>query len=462
MCLSYLERSANMYNIPNSIIRKYDIRGIFNKELTKDTAMLIGKAFGTYLNKKGEKIAIVGRDNRKSSPKLYRSLVDGIISTGIDVVDIGIVITPVFYYSTYLYKIKGGIMITASHNPPEYNGFKIQYDGRTLYGQELLEIKHVADKRIFNKGEGKLATKDPKDDYIKNIEQKMKLDNKKLKVVVDCGNGTASLFAEDLLKKLGCEVIPIYCKSDPNFPNHFPDPVKEENLKDLIKKVLEVKADLGVAFDGDGDRLGVVDELGNIIWGDKLMILYWREILKKHKNQDAIVEVKCSNALVDEIKKLGGKPFFYKTGHSLIKAKMKEINAIFTGEMSGHMFFADEYYGFDDALYACARLLRILSRSNQSLSKMLKDIPKYYSTPEIRVDCPDEKKFKVVENALKYFKEKHMDMITVDGVRVNFEKGWGLIRASNTGPQLILRCESKDKHELEYIKKELKDAISHK
>lgn len=450
-----------MENIHKGIFRKYDIRGVYGREVTESFAELLGKTFGSFLIKNGESEIIVGMDNRKSSPSIKESLVKGLISTGMNVIDIGIVVTPIFYYATYLYKIKGGIMVTASHNPAEYNGFKIQFGEGTVYGDELLKLREKMIKGDFIKGHrcGYILERSPVEEYIKNIEEKVKLGPKKLKVVVDCGNGTASLFAPEILKKLGCDVIPIYCTSDSDFPNHFPDPTVEDNLKDLIKKVRTEKADLGVAYDGDGDRIGVVDEKGKIIWGDMLMILFWREILPKYPNIDVIVEVKCSNALVEEIKKLGGKPFFYKTGHSLIKAKMQEINAPFTGEMSGHMFFKDEYYGFDDALYASARLLRILSNTDKSLGELFYDVPKYFSTPEIRIPCKDEEKFERVKKAREYFEKRNMDIIVIDGVRVNFQNGWGLIRASNTGEQLILRCESKNKDELKLIKRELEKAL---
>lgn len=450
-----------MENIHKGIFRKYDIRGVYGREVTESFAELLGKTFGSFLIKNGESEIIVGMDNRKSSPSIKKSLVNGLISTGVNVIDIGIVVTPIFYYATYLYKIKGGIMVTASHNPAEYNGFKIQFGEGTVYGDELLKLREKMIKGDFIKGHrcGYILERSPVEEYIKNIEEKVKLGPKKLKVVVDCGNGTASLFAPEILKKLGCDVIPIYCTSDSDFPNHFPDPTVEDNLKDLIKKVRIEKADLGVAYDGDGDRIGVVDEKGKIIWGDMLMILFWREILPKYPNIDVIVEVKCSNALVEEIKKLGGKPFFYKTGHSLIKAKMQEINAPFTGEMSGHMFFKDEYYGFDDALYASARLLRILSNTYKSLGELFYDAPKYFSTPEIRIPCKDEEKFERVKKAREYFEKRNMDIIVIDGVRVNFQNGWGLIRASNTGEQLILRCESKNKDELKLIKRELEKAL---
>ncbi|STA91575.1 phosphoglucomutase [Clostridium cochlearium] len=293
-----------MGNVYENIFRKYDIRGIYGKEVTETFAELLGKTFGSFLIRNGESEIIVGMDNRKSSPSIKKSLIEGLISTGVNVIDIGIVVTPIFYYATYLYKIKGGIMVTASHNPANYNGFKIQFGEGTIYGEQLLNLKEEMIKGDFIKGSryGYILERSPVEEYIKNIEEKIKLGDKKLKVVVDCGNGTASLFAPEILKRLGCDVVPLYCISDAEFPNHFPDPTVEDNLIDLIKKVRIEKADLGIAYDGDGDRIGVVDETGRIIWGDMLMILFWREILPKYPNIDAIVEVKCSNALVEEIK----------------------------------------------------------------------------------------------------------------------------------------------------------------
>ncbi|EKQ55432.1 MULTISPECIES: phosphomannomutase/phosphoglucomutase [unclassified Clostridium] len=448
-----------MSNINERIFRLYDIRGIYDEDLTVKDAELIGKAFGTFIKRKGESEAIVGRDNRKSSPELFNGLVKGLMDTGINVVDIGVVVSPIFYYSTYLYNIKSGIMITASHNPAKYNGFKVQYDGRTLYGDELQYIRKIIIDNDFEIGEGKLTTHSPVSSYIEMIKDKIKLSNRKLKVVVDCGNGTAGFFAPKILKELGCDVIPLYCDSNPDFPNHFPDPVNSDNLKDLIKAVKANNADLGVGFDGDGDRIGVVDNLGNVLWGDMLMILFWREILPKYQGTPAIVEVKCSETLVDEIKRLGGKPMLYNTGHSLIKAKMKELNAVFTGEMSGHMFFADEYFGYDDAIYACARLLRILSNTDKALNELLADIPKTYSTPEIRVECSEDEKLSYVNKAKEYFENLGNEIIDIDGVRVKFEDGWGLVRASNTGPELILRCEAKTYDGLDRIRKEIYNSI---
>ncbi|MFV9567143.1 phosphoglucosamine mutase [Thermoanaerobacter mathranii] len=443
-----------------NMFRMYDIRGVWGEDLTDETAEMIGKAFGTYVRQKGIKDVLIGRDNRLSSRPLRDALVKGLTSTGCDVLDVGVLTTPAFYYSNFLYNYQAGMMITASHNPPQFNGFKVMVGPSTIYGDELKKLYYLAEKGEFEKGTGNVKYAYPINSYVNMIKEKVKLGERKLKVVVDCGNGTGSYFYPDVIYNLGCEVYPLYCESDPTFPNHFPDPVKEENLKDLIEEVKRVNADLGIAFDGDGDRIGVVDEKGNIIWGDMLMILYWREIMKKHPGAEAIVEVKCSQALVEEIEKLGGKPIFFKTGHSLIKAKMKELGAVFTGEMSGHMFFADEYYGFDDAAYAAARLLRILSHTDKSLSELLADVPKYPATPEIRLECEDEKKFDVVNGVTEYFKEKGYDIIDVDGARVLFDGGWGLVRASNTGPELIVRCEAKTEEKLEAIKKELSEALA--
>ncbi|NLU10664.1 MAG: phosphomannomutase/phosphoglucomutase [Tepidanaerobacter acetatoxydans] len=439
------------------IFRQYDIRGVVGEDLDEDFARRLGQAFGTYSLKNNETSVIVGCDNRISSPSLKKAVTEGLLSTGCNVVDIGTVVTPIFYYARIHFNINPGIMVTASHNPAQFNGFKVAFGPGTIYGDEIQNLRIMMEKGDFLSGQGSITYKDPVKDYIDMICEKIHL-SKKLRVGIDCGNGTASLFAEKLFRRLGVDVYPLYCESDPKFPNHFPDPVKPENLTDLKELVLREKLDLGIGFDGDGDRIGVVDDKGNIIYGDMLMILYWREIMPKYPGAVAIIEVKCSQALVDEVKKLGGKPIFYKTGHSLIKAKMREIGAIFTGEMSGHMFFADEYYGFDDAFYAAARLLRILSNTDKKLSELLADVPKYYSTPEIRVPCPDEEKLGKVEAVKNFFKDKY-PIIDVDGARVIFPDGWGLVRSSNTGPELIVRCEAKSKDGLEKIKNEIQKAL---
>ena len=439
------------------VFRQYDIRGVVDEDLNEDFATRLGLAFGTYALKNGENKVVVGCDNRTSSPSFKRAVINGLLSTGCDVVDIGTVVTPIFYFARVHYDINPGIMVTASHNPAQFNGFKVAFGPGTIYGDEIQSLREMMEKGDFNSGKGNVISKDPIEDYTNMVLSKIII-SKRLRVGIDCGNGTASFFAEKLFSRLGVNVYPIYCISDPSFPNHFPDPVKPENLTDLRELVLKEKLDLGIGFDGDGDRIGVVDDKGNIIYGDMLMILYWREIMPKFPGATAIVEVKCSEALVDEIKKLGGKPMFYKTGHSLIKAKMREIGAVFTGEMSGHMFFADEYYGFDDAFYAAARLLRILSNTDKKLSELLSDVPKYFSTPELRVACPDEEKFDKVRAVKQYFEGKY-PIIDVDGARVIFPDGWGLVRSSNTGPELIVRCESKSEEGLDNIKAQIQEAL---
>jgi len=440
------------------IFRQYDIRGHAGRDLTSSTAKLLGQAFGTYLQERGAPDVIVGRDNRLSSERLRDDLVDGLMSTGCKVIDIGLVVTPLLYYAGIFCGIAGGVMITGSHNPPDENGFKLVYGEGTLYGDEILRLKEMIHEGKIISGIGAKEERDLTIPYLSMLKEKIKLGPRKLKIAVDCGNGTAALFAEKILESWGCQVVPLYCQSDGRFPNHHPDPVKTANLEYLRKVVVEQGLDLGVAYDGDADRIGVVDEKGQVIWGDQLMCLYWREILAAYPGAPAIIEVKCSQSLVDEVQRLGGKPFFYKTGHSLIKAKMKEISAVFTGEMSGHMFFADEYYGFDDAFYATGRLLRILSRTEKTLSQLLEGIPKYYSTAETRIPCSDRDKFYVVSRLADKLSRDY-GIIDVDGVRVLFDDGWGLVRASNTQPVLVARCEAKTSSGLENICKIMKDAL---
>jgi len=442
--------------ITTEIFRQYDIRGRVPDQLDEITVQSITEAFACYAANKGRNLVIVGRDNRNSSALFRNIVVEALLEAGLDVVDIGEVITPMFYFAAHHLGIDAGMMITASHNPGHENGFKLLLGTSTIYGDEIQKIARMAEEgtKLSAERNGDLRLIDVKDDYVQTILTRVSLGNRKLKVVVDCGNGTAGFIAPRLLRELGCEVVELFCDSNPSFPNHHPDPVKVENCKDLIRVVNEEKADLGIGFDGDGDRLGVVDSEGNIIWGDTMMILFWREILAKHPGVDCIVEVKCSQSLIDEIERLGGKPMIYKTGHSLIKAKMKEIGAVFTGEMSGHMFFADEYYGYDDAIYAAARLLRILSNTDKSLNDLLSDLPVYHTTPEIRVKSTDTEKFKFVDQVLCHFLN-HYEVIDIDGARILFPGGWGLVRASNTGPELIVRCEGKTSEDLERITTEL-------
>ncbi|MDP2858990.1 MAG: phosphomannomutase/phosphoglucomutase [Bacillota bacterium] len=441
------------------IFREYDIRGKVGTDLTPETVTTVARAYSTYLRDRGTTQAIVGRDNRLSSGSFRDAVVSGLTGSGIDVTDIGLVVTPLFYFARVLYGIDGGVMVTGSHNPPEDNGFKLAKDFATLYGPQIQEIRQIAEQARFYSGRGGVSRADPREEYFKAILERVSLGPRRIKVALDCGNGIASLFAPDLLRRLGCDIVPIYCESNGTFPHHFPDPVKKENLTDLTALVLESGADVGISYDGDADRIGVVDDKGNILWGDVLMAIYWREVLASHPGAQAIIEVKCSQALVDEVERLGGRPFFYKTGHSLIKAKMKEIGAVFCGEMSGHMFFADEYFGFDDAQYPSCRLLRNLSNTQAPLSEMAADIPQYVSTPEIRVGCPDESKFDVVDGITRRLKAEY-EVIDIDGARVQVFGGWGLVRASNTQPALVLRCEARDSASVDKIKALLEAELS--
>lgn len=447
-----------MVTINEHIFRQYDIRGVAERDLTDEVITLLGKAFGTVAIQKGSYKVLVGRDNRLSSERLRDAIVKGLMYAGCDVMDIGLVVTPVLYYARVYFGIDAAVMITGSHNPPDENGFKMALGAGTIYGDDIQKLKEIMLAGQLRNGSGSLEMVKVAIPYLNMLMERIQLGPRKLKVAVDCGNGTASLFAEQIVKNWGCEVIPLYCDSDGSFPNHHPDPVKTANLMELRKAVLDERAEIGLAFDGDADRIGVVDETGKIIWGDMLMCLYWSEIMPKYPGADAIIEVKCSQALVDEVERLGGKPIFYKTGHSLIKAKMKEVGAVFTGEMSGHIFFADEFFGFDDAFYAAGRLLRILSNSDVPLSKMLSSIPKYYSTAETRVTCPDRNKFEVVSGLAERFKREY-SVVDVDGARVLFGDGWGLVRASNTQPVLVARCESKTEEGVQRICSIMKEAM---
>lgn len=433
------------------IFREYDIRGVADRDLTDEVVVTLGRAMGTYLRREGCSRITLGRDCRLSSRRLRDRLSEGLQSTGLQIVDIGICPSPVLYYSLHTLKPDGGIMITGSHNPAEYNGFKVAVGKATIFGEQIQDVRKVADAGEFMEGKGTVEEYSLIPEYQEYIISSFKLFTRPPKVVVDCGNGTAAAVAPQVYKALGCDLVELYCVMDGNFPNHHPDPTVVENLQDLIRAVQENEADLGIAFDGDGDRIGAVDEKGNIIWGDQLMILYSRQILEEHRGATIIAEVKSSKTLYDDIAKHGGRPIMWRTGHSLIKAKMKEEKAALAGEMSGHMFFADRYLGYDDAIYAGARLLEILSNTGKKISELLADVPKTYSTPEIRVDCPDRYKFGIVREAQAYFSRNYRT-VTVDGVRVLFDDGWGLIRASNTQPVLVLRFEAESEKRLKEIR----------
>ena len=447
--------------INKNVFRSYDIRGIAGEELTEEFVELLGKTFGSYIQDRGEKEVIVGHDCRESADYLVRGLEKGLISTGVKVYNIGLVTTPMVYYSRKLLKIGPAIQVTASHNPKEYNGFKmcVEEENESIYGDRILEIYDYMVKGKFIAGNGSKEDISIKEAYIEEITKRVKLGNRKIKAVVDCANATASIVSVETIEKLGVEVIPLYCNIDPTFPNHHPDPSVEKNMIDLANKVKETGADVGFGFDGDGDRIGVVDDKGNMIFGDMYMLIMWREVIKNNPNANALVEVKCSQKLWDELEKIGAKPEFVRTGNPYIKAKMKENNVPFSGEMSGHIFFRDEYYGFDDALYAAARFLRMLSNTDMKVSDMLKDTKNYVTTPEITKNVEDDKKFDMIEKAVNAFKMLGYNVVDVDGARVIFENGWGLIRASNTSPKVTMRFEATSKEELDKIQKEFEKVL---
>ena len=433
------------------IFREYDIRGVVDEDLTDETVESLGKGIGTYFLKYDAQNASVGGDVRLSTERFRTLLIKGLRSVGINVVDVGPVPTPAQYFSMHHLKVDAGVMITGSHNPPNFNGFKITMHNAPVYGEMISEIKDIILGGDYPSGEGSYEKVDVIDDYIDVIKKDIKIE-KPIKVVLDSGNGAASLVAHRLFKEMGVDTIDLFDTPDGNFPNHHPDPTVVDNIQELIKTVRESGAAFGVGYDGDGDRIGVVDENGDIIWGDRLMIIFSREILKEHPGSSVIFEVKCSQALPEMIEKFGGKPIMWRTGHSNLKKKMKETKAPFAGEMSGHLFFADRYYGFDDAIYASARMVELVAKSGKKVSDLLADAPQYYSTPEIRAEiATDEEKFAIAEKAKEYFAGKY-EVIDVDGVRIQFGDGWGLVRASNTQPVLVLRFEARTPERLEEIK----------
>lgn len=442
------------------IFRGYDIRGIYGEDLTEEVATLVGKAYGTFIQDNGEKNVIVGMDNRTSSPSLKQALVEGILSTGANVIDIGLVTTPIYYYSRVKYSVKPGIMVTASHNPSEYNGFKMSsYDDERMYGNQLQWFRAFIDKGAFLTGKGAIRQVNPIPDYINDVVSKCKLGDRKLKVVIDCGNASGGLVAEDVLKGIGCEVIPLYCDLDSKFPNHHPDPAKPENMQDLVKKVLEEKADLGIGLDGDADRVGIVDEKGHIMFGDEYQMVMLQEILPKYPGVKVPVEIKCTYALYEQIEKLGGIPFYHRTGNACLYQTIKDMNLPFVAEMSGHVFYADENYGYDDGLYAGCRFIRFLSNTNKKVSELLNGVNKYHTTPEMMIKTTDAIKFEQIDRIKEYFENKGYEIVDVDGARIIFDDGWGLIRASNTSPNLTMRCESRTIEGLERIKGEIELAL---
>jgi len=454
-----------------SIFREYDIRGIAEQDLSSHFAKHLGRAYASFLGRKrgtgARKKIAVGRDCRLSGEAYAEALIESLTAAGLDVVRLGVCPTPLTYFSVFHLGLDGGIMVTGSHNPSNYNGFKICVGKDTLHGSDIQELRMLIEAASDTSFESNPAAKGSVSDlaiiplyqdYIKKITQP---DLRRLKVVLDAGNGTAGTVAPDLFRSLGIDVIELYCDLDGRFPNHHPDPTVPANLKDLVRSVRENQADFGVAFDGDSDRIGLVNEKGDILFGDELMVLLSREVLKNHPGATIISEVKSSYRLYDDIRAKGGVGIMWKTGHSLIKAKMKETHAALAGEMSGHIFFADRYFGYDDAIYAAVRVLEIVSNSTQNrLSQLIQDLPKTVSTPEIRIDCVESKKFQLVEETKKLLSKEFRKLNDIDGVRVDFENGWGLVRASNTQPVLVLRFEATTDQELNDYRRIVENALT--
>ena len=432
------------------IFREYDIRGVYKKDITEEVAYLIGKAFGTKLRRYGKDTTLVGYDNRYSSPSLEEYLVKGITECGVNVVRLGLVTTPMYYYGWDLLDIHCGIMVTASHNPKDDNGFKFSYNGiHNAYGTSSMDLYELILKEDFIKSSkmGTVKNVDIKEEYIKMVTSNINLGDRKLKVIYDCGNGTTSVVADDIFNtfKEKLELIPLFNTSDSNFPNHHPDPAVEENLSILKEKIKETNADVGIAFDGDGDRIGVIDNNGNFINIDEYMILIWRDLVNKPVKKETFYDVKCSLALKEELDKLGVDNYYYRTGNSYTKAKSVEGDYPFSGELSGHVFFRDKFNGYDDGIYAGLRLIEILSNANKNIDKLLEGISHYENTPELKISISDEKKFEVVNKVKEYCQSKNYEMLLVDGVKVFFADGSALVRASNTGPNLTVRFEAKTK-----------------
>jgi len=444
------------------IFRQYDIRGIVGEDLDPEVTEAVGRAFGSRVHlgsSSRSPTVVVGYDNRLTSPSLAEGLIVGIRSAGVDVVDVGTVPTPVLYWSEVMLGADAGVQITGSHNPPEWNGVKMTHGGSSLYGDAIQDLLRSIQASNFSSGSGGYERVKVLDRYVDDIAGRFNL-GRPMRVAVDCGNGTGSILAVRLLEAIGVEVTPLFCESDPTFPNHHPDPTVDDNLIDLIRSVESGNHDLGVAFDGDADRIGAIDDQGRIIRGDILLLLFGLDLLKKRgPGQKLIFDVKCSQVLPELFEKAGGEPIMWQTGHSLIKNKMRETGALLAGELSGHIMIADDYLGFDDALYDACRLIEIISRSGRTLSEIVSDFPEYRSTPEIRIDVTEDQKWTVVSEALVYFKEKY-DVISVDGVRILFGDGWALLRASNTQPVIVARFEARSESRLMEIRTEIAEWLT--
>ena len=435
-------------NLNQYIFREYDIRGKVSDDFPPELVEALGKGFGTYIKRSGgQEIALSG-DVRLTTPDLMEQFKTGVLSTGVDVIKIGILPTPANYYSMFSLGVAGAVQITGSHNPPEFNGFKLSQNKKAVFGEAIQEIRVIIEKEDYETGEGTEASYDILTKYKRMIASKIDI-KKRMKVVMDCGNAAGAICAPEIFKNLNVELTELYCDVDGTFPNHHPDPTVKENLADLISLVKQGSYDIGLAFDGDADRVGVVDETGDIVWADQLMALFLPEVVEE--GDEILYDVKCSQALEEMIIKYGGKPVMWKTGHSLIKQRMSELNCKLGGEMSGHIFFADDYFGYDDAIYVAARIVQTLSRTDQKLSQLKAELPKYYSTPEMRLEVEsDEEKFRIAKEAVAYFTENY-DCSTVDGVRIKFGDGWGLVRSSNTQPVIVCRFEANTAERMEEI-----------
>jgi phosphomannomutase/phosphoglucomutase len=445
-------------SVDPSIFRAYDIRGIVGKTLTEESVYAIGRTLGSLALEKGDRCMAVGRDGRLSGPTLAEALCRGILATGCDVVDIGMVPTPLLYYATYVLDTHSGVMLTGSHNPPDYNGLKMMINGQTLAEKDIEAIYQRIIANHFLSGEGQLSSLDMIERYCTHVARNIQL-ARPLKVVVDCGNGIAGRVAPALFHRLGCEVIELFCEVDGHFPNHHPDPSQTKNLQDLIHKVKETGADVGLAFDGDGDRLGVVTDQGEIIWPDRQLMLYAIDVLSRQAGAKIIYDVKCTQHLEKLIRDHGGEPIMWKTGHSLIKAKLAETQAALAGEMSGHIFFKDQWYGFDDAIYAGARLLKILAATTKSSGELFHSIPNSINTPELKINIDEDEKFSLMDELTRQANFDGAEHVTLDGLRVNFPDGWGLVRLSNTTPCLVLRFEAESEKVLEKIQTLFRDLL---
>ncbi|MBE6144859.1 MAG: phosphomannomutase/phosphoglucomutase [Firmicutes bacterium] len=447
-------------DIKPSIFREYDVRGVYGIDLNEDVAYTFGKSYGSYIRKYNSNRVLVGHDNRLSSPILSNALIKGILDSGINVVDLGIVTTPMYYFARKKLDISTGIMITASHNPKDDNGFKMSFESfGNAYGDYIYDFRDFTLKGVYIDGVGKLETYDIRDEYIELLKNSVSFDPSKIKVVVDCGNGTGSIIIKDILDAIGITYFPLYCESDGNFPNHPSDPAVPKNMIDLSNKVLELGYDLGIGIDGDADRVGIVDEKGNIIPTDLYMLIMYRNMCKNMKTKKALFDVKCSKTLIDELEKLGLEPIMYRTGNSYCNMMMQKGDFDFGGEYSGHVFFRDKFPGFDDGIYAGLRMIEVIANTGIPVSKHLENINKYYSTEELKFKSSDEKKFLVIEKIKEYAISKDYQYKDIDGVRVEFSDGWALVRASNTGPNITVRFEANTEKRLEEIKTEFETIL---